>query len=346
MAWLLLQEWSRPLPRIEDRLLNSVVYLYANKDDAESGEPGASGFLVGEPCALPNTVLLFAVTNVHVIEHCPVVRTAGPPESDRVFVRREGDWIRHAKKHDIAVTPIAFAPTNSRDLYRNYVPREWCVTPENFTESVLGEDRPQPLGSPFGAGEEVVMLGRFLAHDGTEQNQPSARFGHLAMGAPVPVKQKGRSWQESFVVECRSVTGYSGSPVFIFRPAALYGGGLLPIGADQATTANLPRLLGIDWGNLNRVGLYDYAIDWSDADAAKSYAAWSGMLAAVPAWHLAELLDSPEVQDVRKKLEADAKKGDAELDFATSEFDRFEALTRKLVKVSKKQIDKKRKDKS
>ena len=40
------------MPRIEDRLLKSVIYLYKSKEDAEGGAPGGSGFLVGEPCAI------------------------------------------------------------------------------------------------------------------------------------------------------------------------------------------------------------------------------------------------------------------------------------------------------
>lgn len=333
------------MPRIEERLLKTVVYLYANQNDAESGEPGASGFLVGEQCALPDRILLFAVTNAHVYEHLPVIRTAGPPGSERLFVRQQTDWISHNDKHDVAVTPISFAPINSRDLNQDYVAREWFVTRENFTQATLDEDELQPLGWPFGAGEEVVMLGRFLGYDGTDHNQPTARFGHLAIAKPIRIKQENRGyWQESFLIECRSITGYSGSPVFIFRPSATFGAGLEPLGLERTKTG-IPRLLGIDWGNLNRVGPYKYAIDWSDAEAAKSYAAWSGMLAAVPAWRLAELLDSKKVQDVKKKLEEDASKGGGVLDFEPSEFDRFEALTRKLVKVSKKEIDKKRKAK-
>jgi len=31
------------MPRIEDRLLKAVVYLYASEEAAESGEPGAAG---------------------------------------------------------------------------------------------------------------------------------------------------------------------------------------------------------------------------------------------------------------------------------------------------------------
>ena len=34
----------------------------------------------------------------------------------------------------------------------------------------------QPLGWPVGPGEEVVMLGRFLGYDGTDENEPAASF--------------------------------------------------------------------------------------------------------------------------------------------------------------------------
>ena len=88
------------MPRIEDRLLKSVIYLYKSKEDAESGAPGGSGFLVGEPCAIPEAVFLFAVTNAHVAKPCPVVRTAGPLDK-RVFVRKESDWYRHPDQDDV-----------------------------------------------------------------------------------------------------------------------------------------------------------------------------------------------------------------------------------------------------
>lgn len=41
------------MPRIEDRLLKAVIYLYKSEDSAGRGEPGGSGFLVGEPCGIP-----------------------------------------------------------------------------------------------------------------------------------------------------------------------------------------------------------------------------------------------------------------------------------------------------
>jgi hypothetical protein len=350
------------MPRIEDRLLKSVIYLYESADAAEQGKPGGSGFLIGEPTEIPEAVFLFAVTNAHVAKDCPVVRTAGPREK-RVFVRRwgeDGGWYRHPDQDDVVVTPIGFAPKAARDFYLDYVPREWFVTPENFTHAShevndaqtgglppsLSADYAnldyQPLGWPFGPGEEVVMLGRFLGHDGTDENKPAARFGHLAMSPTVPIEHPWGFMQSSFLIECRSVSGYSGSPIFIYRVQTTLSAGLVAIGADRGK-ASLPRFLGIDWGNLDRVGHNDYAVDWAESDADASFPRRSGMLVAVPAWRLAGLLDSVEVQKVKRKAEAEAEKAakGVNLDFEPSEFDQFEATLSKLTQVPKSELDEK-----
>lgn len=324
MGWPLLQEWSRPVPRIEDRLLKSVIYLYDSADAANSGAPGGSGFWVGEPCTIPEAVFLLAVTNAHVAKRCPVLRTSGPKDK-RVHVRSESDWHRHPEGDDLVVTPIGLAPKDDPDFYLGYVPREWFVTQDNFIYASHDVRNPQtgamplsalaaeydwdyqPLGWPFGPGEEVVMLGRFLGYDGADENKPAARFGHLAMAPTVPIKHPWGFEQQSFLIECRSVTGYSGSPVFIYRVQTTLSAGLVPIGADRGKES-LPRFLGIDWANLDRVGLKDYAIDWAGSDADASFPRRSGMMVAVPAWRLAELLDSREVQDAKKGYEAEARK--------------------------------------
>ena len=320
------------MPRIEDRLLKSVIYLYKSKEDAESGAPGGSGFLVGEPCAIPEAVFLFAVTNAHVARSCPVIRTAGPVNK-RVVVRKESDWYRHPDQDDVVVTPIGFAQKDARDFYLDYVPRDWFVTTENFSHAThdVNDLQPdiealpplnykwehQPLGWPFGPGEEVVMLGRFLGYDGTDENEPAARFGHLAMASPVPIKHPWGFTQPSFLIECRSVSGFSGSAIFIYRVQTTVAAGLVAIGSDHGGKAALPRLLGIDWANLDRVGHNDYAIDWAESEADASFPRRSGMMVAVPAWRLAELLDSEVVQTVKRKKEAEAKKASEEvnLDF-------------------------------
>src|ERR1700724_804986 len=96
------------VPRIEDRLLKSLGYLYKSKEDAESGAPGGSGFLGGEPCALAEAAFQFAVGDAHVARSCPVIRTAGPVNK-RVVVRKESDWYRHPDQADVFVTQMGLA---------------------------------------------------------------------------------------------------------------------------------------------------------------------------------------------------------------------------------------------
>jgi hypothetical protein len=167
------------------------------------------------------------------------------------------------------------------------------------------------------------------------------------MAPTVPIEHPWGFTQSSFLIECRSVSGYSGSPVFIYRVQTTITAGFVAIGADRGK-ASLPRFLGIDWANLDRVGHNDYAIDWAESDADPSFPRRSGMMVAVPAWRLAELLDSKDVQDVKRKEEAEADEA-AEgfnLDFEPSEFDQFESLAWKLVAVPKKELDEKRREDS
>jgi len=162
------------------------------------------------------------------------------------------------------------------------------------------------------------------------------------MGTTVPIEHPWRFTQESFVVECRSVSGYSGSPVFIYRVQTTITAGFVAIGADARKYGeeSLPRFLGLDWGHLDRVGHNDYAIDWADA-ASAILCPSSGMMVAVPAWRLAELLDSPEVQDVKMEAEDKAKKASegVNLDFEPSGLDATADLMGKLLKVPKNESD-------
>ncbi len=60
--------WKKPVPRISDDILDSVVYLYPSVTDAEAGEKaGGTGFLVGVPSGVHEGVTYqYAVTNRHV----------------------------------------------------------------------------------------------------------------------------------------------------------------------------------------------------------------------------------------------------------------------------------------
>jgi hypothetical protein len=108
----------------------------------------------------------------------------------------------------------------------------------------------------------------------------------------------GKRFQESFLVEARAISGFSGSPVFLMlmRLYNRQGGNWPPGGRDVMS------LLGIVWG---------YIKNWEPVcdprgkplgDGSQVFHN-TGMMGVVPAWKLQEILDSKEVQDFMKNAE-------------------------------------------
>jgi hypothetical protein len=72
------------------------------------------------------------------------------------------------------------------------------------------------------------MIGLFVDHEGHETNNPMARFGNISMMASdqAPVRF-GAAARVCHIVDLHSRTGFSGSPVFVYRT----------FGADLARTS-------------------------------------------------------------------------------------------------------------
>ena len=157
------------------------------------------------------------------------------------------------------------------------------------------------------------MIGRFVLHDGKKINHPSARFGNLSM-LPAPIRTPAGYDQESFAVEMRTLSGYSGSPVFIYWE---FGGGHLE-GIRRTMIHSYLGLLGVDWGliPLNLPVLDAQGKSLPDGQHVKSHTSMSGV---VPAWHLMELINTPKLKKQRmqdEKNEAEKLKQNPTADFA------------------------------
>jgi hypothetical protein len=73
----------------------------------------------------------------------------------------------------------------------------------------------------IGPGDEVVSAGRFVDIHGIQQITPLIRSGIIASKGPIPIRApKSLPWKEErvWMVEMRSRTGFSGSPVFVYIP--------------------------------------------------------------------------------------------------------------------------------
>jgi len=344
-------EWRlRPyMPRIAQRIIGTSLYFYDTTDAARNGSrSGGSGVLVGQPSASSSWVHLYAVTNAHVVEAGGIVARASTRTGEaKIFAKRFDDWqhLGHDEWNpesvdydDVAVCWLGKAPLGE-DQELQWVPRDWFVTEEH-----LGVVAPQrdPLwrSGPITAGEETCSVARFVGYDGMERNEPVVRFGNLSSAGLVPVWQGPRHReQQSLLVEARSLAGASGAPVFAYRTGTTYGGGGTPV--DNAV------LLGIGWGHIKHPedeGA-EYAVEMAIPGRPTPGRYNAGMMAVVPAWTIAKLLDHPKVVALRDQREreiverAESLEGTTAMDEARGEYEQFEDLARKLVNVPKRQLD-------
>jgi hypothetical protein len=241
------------LPRIQDGFLQTAMYLYRSESDAKNGSDlGGTGFLAAVVESNDTVRSHFAVTNAHVIRDgfrtIRINTTDGPPD---IVDTREDEWKTDPEGDDIAICP--FFPKSRHDY--KYARSNMFVTEQKVEEYNIGP------------GDEVFMVGRLVGHEGAARNFPVARFGNIAKLPSEKVKNGLGIARPHFLVEVRSVSGFSGSPVFIYDTQGSVGRGARHIAMPD-------MLVGIDCGH---VAQHEEHIS-------------AGIAAVVPAWRLLELL--------------------------------------------------------
>jgi hypothetical protein len=327
------------VPRIVDALTHCAVYVYASIADAKNGEQiGGSGFLAHVPLKEnPDWFDGYVVTNWHVVERAktPVVRINRKDGTVEYIETKAEHWFRHPHGDDIAVIPADLDLGAFGAIQAWSIPVGMFVTPQ----IVFDED--------IGIGDDTVMVGRFINHEGTQKNSPAVRFGNIAMMAEEKIITKSGLAQEAFLVEVRSLPGYSGSAVFIYSPCASndmsqrregrkkgeHPPGENPsIRTDGHTTTTAldlgdltwmspkgPFLLGIDFCHIHRKA------NVLDSTGMQVEEKWyveenTGMAGVIPAWKIAEVLNIEELLEMRDKEDHEIterkNKSGASLDYA------------------------------
>ena len=284
------------VPRIPEIITNSIVYLYRDCLEAESGaELGGSGFLLGIQSEAAKTAShIYAVTNKHVVEGtdgAPVVRinlrhANSGCERTRCFDFTESDWVLDPG-NDLAICP--FPPDVDGTIFAfSVITTNLLVTEQELREKDIGP------------GDDVVYIGRFVGHAGKGENMPSVRFGNISMNPNVcePVEYETdsghRRSQIGFLVEARSRSGYSGSPVFFLHQHAVNNPRAVFPPFDM-------RLLGMDWGHLPEKAAL------KDPQGYLHGSRWyvevhAGMMGVIPAWCILDFLNSsPRLVEQRRR---------------------------------------------
>jgi hypothetical protein len=279
------------MPRIPTIITNSVIYLFSDRDAADTGEDfGGSGFLFGIGTTPTPASHLYAITAAHVIhDGFPVVRInlrhdSSKQERTESLPFTKDDWIIDPV-NDLAVCPLP-PDLNPLKFSFSVIDKRFLMSRDDFVKNDIGP------------GDEVVYIGRFKQHAGRFMNMPSVRFGHISMNPseeePIVYELDGEEKrQPAFLVEARSRSGYSGSPVFTLNQHAVNNRRAVFPMFDM-------RLLGIDFYHLTE------DIKLSNFGQSVEYRAevHAGMMGVVPAWYLLDLLtSSPRIAEQQKRDE-------------------------------------------
>lgn len=301
--------WRRVMPVVPPAAINSSVFLYGSVEDARNrAREGGTGFLIavseegpsggwtGSPSAMDWRVAhpdrfywLYVVTAAHCVVDKPSVAVWTGPPMEPMEIERDA-WLRHPAGDDVAAYLLG-AAADFPELYA-------------LAEDYLLLDGSIRAPSP---GSEAFFVGRFIGHEA----RPTVRFGNVSM-TPEPIRHDGfQIDQMSWLVEMRSLPGYSGSPVFVYDTeevfeldAPMSEGGQIVRGGFQSIGS--VWLLGVDWCHL-----YDTQ-DVLDAHGEPIEEGWyvrqnSGMMGVVPAQKIADILYDEEMIALRKDAEKKRK---------------------------------------
>jgi hypothetical protein len=276
---------SYGMPRISSDMLFSTFYLYHTVDDARAGRKfGGTGFFVGYPTGVTRfPVLLYAVTNWHVAvrDGASVMRINKVGGGVDIFEFDPSEWEFMPGGPDLAVVPPARLPL--QDGIHSVVGLHLSLFLDRADISLL----------KIGPGEDVFMVGRFIDHDGAESNAPAARFGNISVMPQVIAQETGANHLTSYILDMHSRTGFSGSPVFVYR--TLFSDLTdAPGNIVAGPHSHFIKLLGIHWGQFpekweiasGKVPSGEVALSAN----ATHVLGLSGMTLALPAWQLKDFL--------------------------------------------------------
>jgi hypothetical protein len=282
------------MPRINDQILESIFYLYPSVEEAERGERvGGTGFFIWVETEnykpLGHT---HAVTNRHIIEGgSTVIRLNNHDGTTTIKPLALNQWILHPHGADLA---IAYLPS----------PNKYEIKYRGIRADLIMSKEKIPVFD-IGPGDDVYVVGRFTRQDGGNLNLPCVRSGVISM---MPHKNMASASshdepaRETFLVEMRSLPGFSGSPVIwqlpLLHPAVwhlerpqhkLAAHPDMPIG---------PWLLGIDCEYL----YYDVEV-YDERGNKYIKHIHSGYSIVIPAWELVDLLNDERLVIERNKAE-------------------------------------------
>ncbi len=289
--------------RIRQQLLDTSIYLYPDEGSAADGaRVGGSGFIVGLPLEGSNGAFtLWAVTNRHVIEQGNwTIRLNSRSGGFECIDTDDTQWLYHPEGDDLAVR---FLPM-PRTAQSNFVPLDMMLT-QQMAEIL-----------DIGPADSAFVIGRFIAADGKQKNTPTVRFGQIAQ-CPTENIRYDEYDQKMWLVEVKSLNGYSGAPAFVWLDTMYYREDMKGLPGPNPQLGNCydhkgqimgrgrydpgPFLLGVD---CCMIPLWQKVCDGGgqELQSGMKVPLNTGMMGVIPAWRLIDMLNAnpakPHIEDM------------------------------------------------
>jgi hypothetical protein len=193
---------------------------------------------------------------------------------------------------DVAVSPM---PTHYQDektgeLHQfdiNYL--QLTGHPDNFVPNETFKEK-------VGLGSDVAVIGLFRSHFGENRNVPIVRIGNISALPGEPVYTKYAGYLQAYLVESRSISGLSGSPVFAVADTALFV-------VEALAQRGMPKtqhlaLLGLMHGHFDVPNLNEDVVSDDDMPERSVH---TGIGVVIPIEKIIETLNHPDLIAMRKK---------------------------------------------
>jgi hypothetical protein len=245
----------------------------------------------------------YAVTNAHAApQGASVIRLIMADGSARVIDLEPHEWEVAPGGPDLAIFDVTDEFAEGDDY--TAINEEVFVT-QQFIEDAL-----------INIGEDGFMLGLFADEPGQDRNAPVGRFGNIAAmpSGTRLIKQPNGSRQPSFVFDIHSRSGFSGSPVFVFRTATFDMQKLIRSQGSPYKAKKYPhpfvRLLGVHCAQYHDLVAFEVVgSKSSEKIALDGY--WriclpNSMTIVIPAWEITNMIDLKKFANKRAKRESRA----------------------------------------
>jgi hypothetical protein len=196
---------------IPDKIRKSVVFLGIEKVD-KTTKPVGTALLVGNTRDIDETeklTFLYLFTAKHVIDRAKgtlveylSVRFNLKDGSACWKKCRFSNWKFHPSNPTVDVAILRLYLAGDEDV---------IIYP---SDEILSEM--ELRGKGLGLGDEVFLTGLFWPHEGRGRSIPLVRTGNIAAMPEEPIPTEDFGSIEAYLIEIRSISGLSGSPVFAY----------------------------------------------------------------------------------------------------------------------------------